>query len=195
MGRSRLRLGLSWGRGPAASGRVPGEGLEALRRGRAPGWLPGWPLGWMCWALGTEPASPVHQPRRPQPPHRGHYLLWAVGLGRVGPLWETRRGPQAVSTWLAGTPRVAACAAVGPSASRTPVAASQRIQRQGLVLKGVLHAAEDSAELGAGLGAARAPRPSSKATLWVKAQHEGALPPPCIVRKDPRVPHTARRGA
>ena len=24
---------------------------------------------------------------------------------------------------------------------------------------------------------------------------EGALPPPCIVRKDPRVPHTARRGA
>ena len=37
---------------------------------------------------------------------------------------------------------------------------------------------------------------SSKAsTLWVKAQHEGALPPPCIVRKDPRVPHTAGRGA
>ena len=35
----------------------------------------------------------------------------------------------------------------------------------------------------------------SKATLWVKAQHEGALPPPGIVRKDPRVPHTARRGA
>ena len=31
--------------------------------------------------------------------------------------------------------------------------------------------------------------------MWVKAQHEGALPPPCIVRKDPRVPHTARRGA
>ena len=30
---------------------------------------------------------------------------------------------------------------------------------------------------------------NSKATLWVKAQHEGALPPPCIVRKDPRVPH------
>ena len=27
------------------------------------------------------------------------------------------------------------------------------------------------------------PDPSSKATLWVKAQHEGALPPPCIVRK------------
>ena len=25
---------------------------------------------------------------------------------------------------------------------------------------------------------------SSKATLWVKAQHEGALPPPCIVRKE-----------
>ena len=32
-------------------------------------------------------------------------------------------------------------------------------------------------------------------SVWVKAQHEGALPPPCIVRKDPRVPHTARRGA
>ena len=28
-----------------------------------------------------------------------------------------------------------------------------------------------------------------------EAQHDGALPPPCIVRKDPRVPHTARRGA
>ena len=41
----------------------------------------------------------------------------------------------------------------------------------------------------------RGPDPSSKATPWVKAQHEGALPPPCIVRKDPRVPHTARRGA
>ena len=39
------------------------------------------------------------------------------------------------------------------------------------------------------------PDASSKATLWVKAQHEGALPPPCIVRKDPRVPHTARPGA
>ena len=39
------------------------------------------------------------------------------------------------------------------------------------------------------------PRGRPKATLWVKAQHEGALPPPCIVRKDPRVPHTARRGA
>ena len=41
----------------------------------------------------------------------------------------------------------------------------------------------------------RGPGPSSKATLWLKAQHEGALPPPCIVRKDPRDPHTARRGA
>ena len=29
----------------------------------------------------------------------------------------------------------------------------------------------------------RGPDPSSKATLWLKAQHEGALPPPCIVRK------------
>ena len=28
----------------------------------------------------------------------------------------------------------------------------------------------------------RGPGPSSKATLWVKAQHEGALPPPCSVR-------------
>ena len=41
---------------------------------------------------------------------------------------------------------------------------------------------------------------SGKATLWVKAQHEGALTPTCIVFpddawKDPRVPHTARRGA
>ena len=37
----------------------------------------------------------------------------------------------------------------------------------------------------------RGPDPSSKATLWVKAPHEGALPPPCIVRKDPRVPYSA----
>ena len=37
------------------------------------------------------------------------------------------------------------------------------------------------------LSAGRGPDPTSKATLWVKAQHEGALPPPCIVRKDPRV--------
>ena len=34
------------------------------------------------------------------------------------------------------------------------------------------------------------PDPSSKATLWVKAQHEGALPPPCIARKDPRCTYT-----
>ena len=37
--------------------------------------------------------------------------------------------------------------------------------------------------------------PSSKATLWVKAQHEGALTPPCIVWKKPQVPHTARQVA
>ena len=44
---------------------------------------------------------------------------------------------------------------------------------------------------GRGLGPrdARGPDPSSKATLWVKAQHVAALSPPCIVRKDPRVPH------
>ena len=35
--------------------------------------------------------------------------------------------------------------------------------------------------------------PSSKATLWVKAQHEGALTPPCIVRKRPQVTHTAQQ--
>ena len=29
----------------------------------------------------------------------------------------------------------------------------------------------------------------------VSGEHEGALPPPCIVRKDPRVPHAALRGA
>ena len=38
------------------------------------------------------------------------------------------------------------------------------------------------------------PRSSTKATLWVKAQHEGALTPPCIVRKDPRVPVGACQG-
>ena len=39
----------------------------------------------------------------------------------------------------------------------------------------------------------RGPDPTSKATLWVKAQHEGALPLPCIVHKDKRVPHTPLR--
>ena len=36
---------------------------------------------------------------------------------------------------------------------------------------------------------------SLKATLWAKAQHKGALTPPRIIRKNPQVPHTARRGA
>ena len=31
--------------------------------------------------------------------------------------------------------------------------------------------------------------------LELVTQHEGALPPPGIVRKDPRVPHTAEQGA
>ena len=30
----------------------------------------------------------------------------------------------------------------------------------------------------------RGPDPSSKATLWLKAQHEGALPPPCMMAYD-----------
>ena len=38
-------------------------------------------------------------------------------------------------------------------------------------------------------------RSGSSKIVWMKAQHEGALTPPCIVRKDPWVPHTARRGA
>ena len=33
---------------------------------------------------------------------------------------------------------------------------------------------------------------SSNATLWMKAQHEGALTPSCILRKKPKVPLTAR---
>ena len=33
------------------------------------------------------------------------------------------------------------------------------------------------------------PGPLFEATLWGKAQEEGVRPPPCIVRKDPRVPH------
>ena len=36
---------------------------------------------------------------------------------------------------------------------------------------------------------------SSRATLWMKAQHEGALTPSCIVWKHPQVPHTARQVA
>ena len=31
--------------------------------------------------------------------------------------------------------------------------------------------------------------------VWMKAQHEGALTPPCIVWKNPQVPQTARQGA
>ena len=41
----------------------------------------------------------------------------------------------------------------------------------------------------------RGPDPSSKATLWVKAQHEGAVTPRCIVQKNPQVPHTNRQVA
>ena len=36
---------------------------------------------------------------------------------------------------------------------------------------------------------------SSKATLWIKPQHEGAPTHPCIVWKNPQVPHTARQVA
>ena len=41
----------------------------------------------------------------------------------------------------------------------------------------------------------RCPHTTSKATLWMKAHHEGALTPPCIVWKKPQVPHTARQVA
>ena len=41
----------------------------------------------------------------------------------------------------------------------------------------------------------RCPDTSLKATLWMKAQHEGALTPPCIVQKNPQVPHTNRQVA
>ena len=39
----------------------------------------------------------------------------------------------------------------------------------------------------------RCPDTSLKATLWMKAQHEGALTPSCILRKKPKVPLTARQ--
>ena len=39
------------------------------------------------------------------------------------------------------------------------------------------------------------PDTSSKATLWMKSQHEGALTTPCIIWKNPQVPHTARQVA
>ena len=29
--------------------------------------------------------------------------------------------------------------------------------------------------------------------VWMKAQHEGALTPPCIVRKNPKVPHSTQQ--
>ena len=41
----------------------------------------------------------------------------------------------------------------------------------------------------------RCPDTSLKATLWMKAQHEGALTPPCTARKNPQIPHTARQVA
>ena len=41
----------------------------------------------------------------------------------------------------------------------------------------------------------RCPDTSSKAALWVKAQPEGALTTPCVVREQPQVPHTAQQGA
>ena len=39
----------------------------------------------------------------------------------------------------------------------------------------------------------RCPDTSLKATLWMKAQHKGALTPSCILRKKPKVPLTARQ--
>ena len=39
----------------------------------------------------------------------------------------------------------------------------------------------------------RCPDTSLKATLWMKAQHEGALTPSCILRKKPKIPLTARQ--
>ena len=51
------------------------------------------------------------------------------------------------------------------------------------------------AELGCGKAVSvlgHVPFRESDGQVWAD---EGALPPPCIVRKDPRVPHTARRGA
>ena len=39
------------------------------------------------------------------------------------------------------------------------------------------------------------PDTSSNATLWMKSQYEGALTPPCIIRKNPQIPNTARQVA
>ena len=36
------------------------------------------------------------------------------------------------------------------------------------------------------IGCVLSPDTSSTATRWMKALHEGALPPPCIVRKEDR---------
>ena len=35
--------------------------------------------------------------------------------------------------------------------------------------------------------------PNSKAILWIKAQHEGAVTPQCIVQKNPQVPSLSSR--
>ena len=101
------------------------------------------------WRLRESRARvPLSLAPMPAPLHCGHYLLWAAGLGHAGPLWETCGSLWAVSAWLAASLLVAAWPAVGLSCSRTLVYASPRVQLQRLRLKGVLQAAEDSAELG-----------------------------------------------
>lgn len=117
----------------------------------------------MCSAWRSPgPASPSHWPLQPQPLYWTLHLLRAASPGTAGSLWETCRRLRAVSLWLAGTLQGAVWSAAGLHGVRTPAAASQGVQLQRLVLKGVLHAAEDPSELGAGLGAAGASRPQAR---------------------------------
>lgn len=114
------------------------------------------------WGLGESGAGvPSHRPCWPWPLPCGHYLLWAAGLGRAGSRSDTCRGLLATSAWLTGSVQVGAWPAVGLSSPRALAATAQCVQLQRLVLKGDLHAAEDAAELGPGLGTTCTPSPQA----------------------------------
>ena len=128
------------------------------------------------------PATPKSPPTRRGPPRGTPRVPAPLPLSPFSPPDRDRRGDS--PAWSAGVPGFQAHLRMRPVSRGNSRRAtwvgphSERPRFPGPLLRRT-----------------RVPEPSSKATLWVKAQHEGALPPPCIVRKDPRVPHTARRGA
>ena len=127
------------------------------------------------WAL---PLSPHRPPAAPPP--RGisgnvWRCLWLSSLGR-GCSWNLRRGQGAATQ-----PSVPRLARMAPRVGHpVPSAASQPPPRYVSVFK---------------TRACSSQHHFITRCLSCSTMCEGALPPPCIVRKDPRVPHTARRGA